>query len=176
MAGLSEDCLAEDRLVPLEAAARAWADLSAQTVKRLCGMAIEPWSVAAALYRHGMLPQSRLSALCHIHKVAISRAVDGLVRQKQWVVRLPDGADGRLRHLILTEKGHAEVAVVVAALADLRDLCLAGISAGDIAQMQALLLRVEEGVRRVDLTDRQGMRHLQVLPGSQPGHMEMKWG
>jgi len=171
MAGLFEDrlapnCLGEDRLVPLEAAARAWADVSAQTVKRLCGLAIEPWSVAAALHRHGMLPQSRLSALCHTHKVAISRAVDVLVQQKQWVVRLPSGSDGRIRHLILTEKGLAEAAIVAAALADLRDLCLAEISEGDVAQMHALLLRVKEGVRRIDLRGPPGKPRFQVIPDS----------
>ena len=166
--------LSEDRLVPLEAAARAWADLSAQTVKRLCGLAPEPWSVAAELYRRGMLPQSRMSALCHTHKVMISRAVDVLVRQKQWVARLPDGADGRLRHLILTGKGHAEVAVVAAALADLRDLCLAGISAGDVAQMHALLHRVEARVRRIDLTDDPCKPRFQVIEDGASARTEMK--
>ena len=156
--------LSEDRLVPLEAAARAWADLSAQTVRRLCGLTIEPWSVAATLYRHGMLPQSRLSVLCHAHKVAISRAVDTLVQQKQWVVRLPAAADGRLRHLILTEKGVAEVAVVAAAVADLRERCLAGISEGEVAQMHALLHRVEACVRRIDVRDPPGKRRAQAVP------------
>ena len=148
MNGLFQDRLVEDRLVPLEAAARAWADLSAQTVKRLCGLTLEPWNVAAALYRYGMLPQSRLGALCHTHKVMISRAVDTLVQHKQWVARLPSGVDGRIRHLILTENGRAEVAAVTEALADLRSRCLVEISEGDVAHMQALLLRVEAGVRQ----------------------------
>jgi DNA-binding MarR family transcriptional regulator len=137
----------EDSFTPLEDAARAWADVSAQTVRRMCGLAAEPWSVAAALYRHGMLPQSRLVSLCHTHKVMISRAVDTLVRQKQWVARLPAGKDARVRHLILTEKGRAEVAVVARALADLRDQCLAQIGEGEVAHLQALQLRIEAGVR-----------------------------
>ena len=174
MAGLSENRLAEDRLVPLEAAARAWSDLSAQTVKRLSGLTMEPWSVAAALYRHGMLPQSRLSALCHTHKVAVSRAVDLLARQKQWVVRLPDGADGRLRHLILTETGHAEVAVVAAALADLRERCLAELSDADVVQMHALLLRVEAGARRVPLVDDPCKPRFQVIQDNASVHTGMK--
>ncbi len=142
------DGATEDRLVPLEAAARAWALLSAQTVEGLCGLTVVPWRVAAALHRHGMLPQSRLATLCHTHKVAISRAVEQLVEDQQWVMRLARGTDGRLRHLVLTERGRADVAGVAEALADLRHLCLADISDSEIAQMHDLARRVEEGVRR----------------------------
>ena len=117
-------------------------------MKRLCGLAVDPWVVAAALYRHGMLPQPRLSALCHTHKVAISRAIDVLVEQKQWVQRVPHGSDGRIHNLVLTEKGLAEVAVVAEALAALRHRSLDGIAEGEMAQMHDLLQRVEDGVQR----------------------------
>lgn len=139
----------DDRLAPLEAAARAWATLSDQTVRQMCGLPPEPWRVAAALYRHGMLPQSRLAALCHTHKVAVSRAVESLVGEKRWVMRVAYGSDGRLRHLVLTDKGRAEVEIVVEALAELRHLSLAGIGEVELAQMHDLLRRIEDGVRRV---------------------------
>ena len=145
--------LYEDRLAPLEATARTWATLSARTVRRLCGLGMEPWSVAAALYRHGMLPQSRLAALCHTHKVGISRSVELLVRDKRWLMRLAPGPDARVRHLVLTEKGLAEVAVVAEALSGLRHLCLSGMETQDMAQMHALLRRMEDSMQRVDLAD-----------------------
>ena len=162
----------EDSLVPLEDAARAWAEVSDKTVRRMCGLAVEPWRVAAALYRHGMLPQSRLSALCHTHKVMISRAVDTLVRQKQWVLRLPAGTDARVRHLILSEKGRAEVAVVAEALAELRDQCLAGIGPGEVAHMQALLRRLEAEVRHV--TPPPCQPRLQVIEHNGPARAETR--
>ncbi len=139
----------EDRFAPLEAAARAWAALSDQTVRQMYGLPPEPWRITAALYRHGMLPQSCLAALCHTHKVAVSRAVESLVVEKRWVMRVAYGSDGRLRHLVLTDKGRAEAEVVVEALAELRHLSLAGISDIEMTQMADLLRRVEDGVRRV---------------------------
>ena len=161
--GMGASALGEDGLLHLEATAAAWGALSSQTVRRLCGLTSEPWSVAAMLYRHGVLPQSRLTSLCRLHKVAVSRSVDVLVHKKQWVTRLACPWDGRVWELALTEKGVAEAAIVVETLADIRRICTHGIGEAEMGGMRDLLQRMEDAVERVNLAEHLGRPRLQVV-------------
>jgi DNA-binding MarR family transcriptional regulator len=113
------------------------------------GLSVPEWRLVAVLAEDGPLTQQAIVRRTAMDKVMVSRAAQGLAKRRL-VDRSPNEADGRSHRLALTEAGvqlHREIAPL--ALAYEASL-LAGLDAGAIGELKALLVRLERAAQALD--------------------------
>ncbi|MEO1100314.1 MAG: MarR family winged helix-turn-helix transcriptional regulator [Pseudomonadota bacterium] len=109
------------------------------------GLDIRQWRVMAVVGETPGASASEVTARTAMDKVAVSRAVAGLI-ELGYLTREPSAADGRRSELRLTKVGQGIYdQIVPLALQYERDL-LARLDAGDVKQLEALMTRLADVV------------------------------
>ena len=106
------------------------------------GVSVVEWVLLRAVYDAELpVPQVRLAKRMGMTRGAITKLADRLMA-RGLVLRQGDAADGRVQALRLTDAGAALVPDL-AAIADANDAaCFAGLSAGEQANLRALLQKL----------------------------------
>ncbi len=106
------------------------------------GVSVVEWVLLREVYEaEKPVPQARLAARLGLTRGAITKLADRLMA-RGLVLRQGDAADGRVQALRLTDAGAALVPDL-AAIADANDAaCFAGLSAGEQANLRALLQKL----------------------------------
>lgn len=126
----------------LSVASNAVSRLIARSYETRFGLKVAEWRLIAVLAETEGLTQQGICARTVMDKVAVSRAVQGLM-ERRLATRTPNPRDARSHLVSLTAEGmalHAEVAPI--ALATERKL-IDGLSAAEVAELERLLVWVE---------------------------------
>jgi DNA-binding MarR family transcriptional regulator len=134
----------------LSVASNAVSRLIARSYETRYGLKVAEWRLIAVLAETDGLTQQAIVERTVMDKVTVSRAVQGLM-ERRLAQRAPNPKDARSHMVSLTSEGkalHAEVAPI--ALATERRL-IEGLTAGEVAELERLLLWVER--RSEELAD-----------------------
>lgn len=139
-----------DRFLPyrLSVASNSVSQVIARAYEPSEGLSMQQWRVVAVLAEGGELTQQGIVAKTKMDKVTVSRAARAL-EERGILRRAPSKEDGRSLLLSLTDKGRKLYVRVVPQAIDLERELLRGLSAREIADLEALLVRVEEAADRV---------------------------
>lgn len=119
----------------------------ARTYRERFGISVTEWRVIAILGRYPGLSATEVAARSAMDKVAVSRAVRGLLT-RGLVSREDNHADRRAKHLHLSREGQRLYdAIVPAALAYEKSL-LAVLDADEQARLQQLLDKLQAAAER----------------------------
>ena len=105
------------------------------------GVSRAQWQVLFALSRNEGTNQACLAEALDVETITVGRMVDRL-EEAGLVERRADPADRRAWRLFLTPRAHPILAELQAVALGVRAEMLAGLSAGDDAALQGLLLRL----------------------------------
>ena len=108
---------------------------------RSIGVSRAQWQVLIALARSEGINQAGLAERLDVETITVGRMVDRL-EEAGLVERRADPADRRAWRLFLTLRAHPILAELQAVALGVRAEMLAGLSAGDEAALQGLLLRL----------------------------------
>jgi MarR family transcriptional regulator for hemolysin len=95
----------------------------------------------ARIARHEGINQARLADLLEVRPMTLVRQIDRM-QEAGWIERRPDPSDRRARLLFLTDKARPILGRIRDVADETRDEALARLSAGERAQLLALLTRV----------------------------------
>lgn len=127
----------------LSVASNAVSSLISTAYDTLYGLKVPEWRLIWVLSEDGPSTQQALVRRTGMDKVTISRAAQGLARQRL-VTRAPHERDGRSHHLILTNEGRKLFEDVAPSAVTFETEVLAGLSAKEVETLKDLLRRVEE--------------------------------
>ena len=134
-----------DRFLPyrLSVTANLVSDRIAAAYQSHFGLRIPEWRLIAVLAESGPATQQAIVERTRMDKVTVSRAAIALVA-RGLLTRMPHARDARSRLLDLSADGRALYGKVVPKALELERAMLAGLSKADVAQLFALLARVEK--------------------------------
>lgn len=139
-----------DRFLPyrLSVASNAVSQVIARAYESSHDLSMQEWRVIAVLGEADRLTQQGIVAKTKMDKVTVSRAARSL-EDRKIVRREANEDDARSLWLSLTPEGRKIYVKVVPAAVELEREVLRGLSAKEIADLEALLVRVEEAADRV---------------------------
>jgi len=139
-----------DRFLPyrLSVASNAVSQVIGRSYETTENLSMQEWRVIAVLAEDGELTQQGLVARTQMDKVTVSRAARAL-EDRGILSRKENEDDARSLRLSLTAQGRKIYVRVVPAALDLEREVVKGISAKEIADLEALLVRLEEAAIRV---------------------------
>jgi DNA-binding MarR family transcriptional regulator len=106
------------------------------------GLSITGWRVMAVLGHEQNLSANQVAERTAMDKVAVSRAVSGLLEQKI-LIRQSDPADGRRSSLKLSAKGYSMFDQIVPLALSLERQILGSLSPAEQTQLLAILDKLE---------------------------------
>jgi len=109
-------------------------------------LSIPEWRVIAVLAREPGLSAAEVGERTAMDKVAVSRAVAGLLRRRR-IVRRQGSADRRRRHLELSPAGMAVYRQVVPSAREYERELLQALSAGEVRHLDACLSKLLDRAR-----------------------------
>lgn len=138
-----------DRFLPyrLSVASNAVSQVIARAYESSHGLSMQEWRVIAVLGEAERLTQQGIVAKTKMDKVTVSRAARSL-EDRGFVRRQANEDDARSLWLSLTAEGRKIYVKVVPAALELEREVFRGLSAKEVADLAALLLRVEEAADR----------------------------
>jgi DNA-binding MarR family transcriptional regulator len=139
-----------DRFLPyrLSVASNAVSQVIARAYESSHGLSMQEWRVIAVLGEAEHLTQQGIVAKTKMDKVTVSRAARAL-EDRGIVRREANEDDARSLWLSLTAEGRKIYVKVIPAAVELEREVLRGLSAKEVADLGALLVRVEESAGRV---------------------------
>jgi DNA-binding MarR family transcriptional regulator len=139
-----------DRFLPyrLSVASNAVSQVIARAYESSHGLSMQEWRVIAVLGEAERLTQQDIVAKTKMDKVTVSRAARAL-EDRRIVRREANEDDARSLWLSLTAEGRKIYVKVIPAAVELEREVLRGFSAKEIADLSALLVRVEEAAEEV---------------------------
>jgi DNA-binding MarR family transcriptional regulator len=139
-----------DRFLPyrLSVASNAVSQVIARAYESSHGLSMQEWRVIAVLGEAERLTQQGIVAKTKMDKVTVSRAARSL-EDRRIVRREANEDDARSLWLSLTAEGRKIYVKVVPAAVELEREVLRGFSAKEVADLSALLVRVEEAAEKV---------------------------
>ena len=139
-----------DRFVPyrLSVASNAVSQVIARAYESSHDLSMQEWRVIAVLGEAERLTQQGIVAKTKMDKVTVSRAARSL-EERKIVRREANEDDARSVRLSLTAEGRKIYVKVIPAALELERDVLRGLSAREVADLEALLVRVEEAADRV---------------------------
>ncbi len=123
-------------------------DIIARAYRTMFGLNIPEWRLLAVLAESEGITQLELSLATRMDKVTVSRAAAGLVERKL-ALRTPNAADKRSHLLSLTEQGRDLYRQVAPKALALEDAVLVDFDKAEVAQLMAMLERLEEAAQRL---------------------------
>lgn len=115
----------------------------AETYQERFGLTMGQWRIMAILGEADRLTATQLCQRTAMDKVAVSRAVAGLVEADN-VSRTPAESDARQAHLSLTEKGQAVYQQIVPHALSFEQDLLCHLSEDDVAALDQLLGQIAQ--------------------------------
>ena len=139
-----------DRFLPyrLSVASNAFSQVISRAYESSHGLSTQEWRVIAVLGEAELLTQQGIVAKTKMDKVTVSRAARSL-EARGFVRRKANEEDARSLWLSLTAEGRKIYVKVIPAAVELEREVLRGLSARELADLEALLIRVEEAADRV---------------------------
>lgn len=139
-----------DRFLPyrLSVASNAVSQVIGRSYETTENLSMQEWRVIAVLAEDGELTQQGIVARTQMDKVTVSRAARAL-EERGILSRKENRDDARSLRLSLTAEGRKIYVRVVPAALDLEREVVKGISPKEIADLEALLVRLEEAAIRV---------------------------
>lgn len=139
-----------DRFLPyrLSVASNALSQVIGRAYESSHDLSMQEWRVIAVLGEAEKLTQQGLVAKTKMDKVTVSRAARSL-EERGIVRREANEDDARSLWLSLTAEGRKIYVKVVPAAVELEREVLKGFSAKELAELEALLVRIEEAADRV---------------------------
>ena len=139
-----------DRFLPyrLSVASNAVSQVIARAYESSHGLSMQEWRVIAVLGEAEQQTQQGIVAKTKMDKVTVSRAARSL-EERGIVRRQANEDDARSLWLSLTAEGRKIYVKVIPAAVELEREVLRGLSAKEVADLDALLVRVEEAAGRV---------------------------
>jgi DNA-binding MarR family transcriptional regulator len=123
-------------------------DVIAGAYRALFGLTIPEWRLIAVLAETGSGTQLDLGSITRMDKVTVSRAAIALVA-RGLLGRAPNPLDKRSHLLALTSQGRALFDQVAPKALALEDAILADFSVGEVAELIAMLQRLEAAADHV---------------------------
>ncbi|SAI67596.1 MarR family transcriptional regulator [Bordetella ansorpii] len=125
---------------------QAWFQSSPVFV-RLCegrfGITRREWRVLACAVEHGPMASADLAATAKLDLARTSRTL-GALCEKGWLRRVQVGDDRRVVQVEATDSGHDCYGALMPEVQRLNDLLTQDLSSDEVAQLRALLARVEQ--------------------------------
>ncbi len=117
------------------------------------GISIPEWRVMAVLGERAPVSSFEVCAATAMDKAKVSRAVSALIA-KALVRKAAHPEDQRLLRLSLTAKGRKVYAAIVPRARQLEAELVAGLSGAELAQLEALLDKLQARIETLDATPR----------------------
>jgi len=136
----------------LSIASNTVSDVIAGAYRSLFGLNIPEWRLVTVLAEHEGITQQDLGEATRMDKVTVSRAAMSLVK-RDLARREPNHDDKRSHLLSLTKQGRALYAQVVPKALALEDAVLADFDRAEVAQLVAMLERLEAAALRLADSD-----------------------
>lgn len=114
------------------------------------GLKVPEWRVMAVLGDAGALTQRDLAGATLMDKVAVNRACK-VLEERGLAERSPNAQDGRSHHLRLTPDGLAMHGQIMAIALDMEARVFAALTAEERGSFKAMLGRLREQVRTLDV-------------------------
>ena len=139
-----------DRFLPyrLSVASNAVSQVIARAYESSHDLSMQEWRVIAVLGEADQLTQQGIVAKTKMDKVTVSRAARSL-EDRGILRRKANEDDARSQWLSLTAEGRKIYVKVIPAAVELEREVLRGLSSKEIADLEALLVRVEQAAERV---------------------------
>ena len=118
---------------------------------RNMGMTRSQWWVLTHLFREEGLTQTELAELMEIEKPSLGKLLDRL-ESKQWIRRVADSKDRRVKRIYLTDDVEPLVAKMRSHAADVRHEALAGLSPAQRDQLVDTLLLIKDNLGQTEAT------------------------
>lgn len=145
------DGLKLDNFLPyrLSIASNAVSDAVATAYRTLFGLRIPEWRLVAVLAEGGAMSQQALCGRTRMDKVTVSRAAIALA-DRGLIVRAANPDDQRSHLLTLSDAGRTLYAQVAPKAIELERRVFAGFSAEEVAQLRAMLERIEGAAKALE--------------------------
>ncbi len=134
-----------DDFIPyqLSTASNAVSALIAQEYKSRFGLKIPEWRVMAVLGNRGASTQRHLVEATLMDKVTVNRAVKALA-DRHLLDRMPNDADGRSHHLVLSDTGTELYEQIMPAAEAMEKKIMAVLSDEEIEQLSGYLTKIRQ--------------------------------
>lgn len=126
----------------LSVAANAVSQLIARAYVDRFGLTVPQWRLLAVLAEDGPSTQQVLCGRTVMDKVTVMRAARGLA-QRRLVRRVPNSADGRSHHLLLSPAGERMYQAVAPLALDYEAALLQGLQGPQVQQLEQWLRRLQ---------------------------------
>lgn len=139
----------------LSVASNAVSGLIARAYEDRFGLTVPQWRLICVLAEDGALTQGQIVVRTIMDKVTVSRAAQGLLN-RHLVSRTAHAADGRSHVLALSPQGerlYAEIAPMALAY---EQALIAGLSSGEVEDLERLLLRLQSAATALAAADPPG--------------------
>jgi len=133
----------------LSIASNAVSDAVATAYRTLFGLRIPEWRLVAVLAEGGAMSQQALCGRTRMDKVTVSRAAIALAG-RGLIVRTTNPGDQRSHLLTLSPDGRALYAQVAPKAIELEKRVFQGFTAGERAQLRAMLDRIEAAAEALE--------------------------
>jgi hypothetical protein len=139
----------------LSVTSNAVSDCIAEEYRAHFGLKIPEWRVMAVLGDAGALTQRDLVRATLMDKVAVNRACK-VLEERGLARRSPNDRDGRSHHLELTAEGAKMHSQIMPLALEMEHRIFADLGEEERRQFRSLLLRLREGVNRLESSVRPG--------------------